>query len=271
MRIAHISDIHIGGTNFVPDWGEKMIEMINRIEAEIVLVSGDHTDDGYEHEFEKAKEFLARIKVPHMIVVPGNHDSRNEGYTIFEEIFGTRFPYFENEEVAILGIDSTEPDIDDGHIGRENYPLIEQRLSARNKLRILVLHHHLIPIPGTGRERNIPVDAGDVLRLCVDLRVNFVLCGHKHLPWYWMLEDTCFITAGTATSRRLKGRSYPSFNVMEVEDSRVIVKEVNVAQGSWRIAGKMNFVTGEESKKGTEAIRGMYFPLQGKAGIQTIF
>ena len=89
------------------------------------------------------------------------------------------------------------------------------------------MHHHLIPIPGTGRERNIPVDAGDVLQLCNELRVNFVLSGHKHLSWIWKLEETYFITAGTATSRRLKSRSYPSFNIIEIEDKKCVIKEVN--------------------------------------------
>lgn len=93
------------------------------------------------------------------------NDARNEGYKVFEDIFGTRFPSYEDDMVAICGIDSSEPDIDDGHVGRENYPYIREKLSAddKDKVRILVLHHllvlhhHLIPIPGTGREQHIPL------------------------------------------------------------------------------------------------------------------
>lgn len=96
-------------------------------------------------------------------------------------------------------------------------------------MKILALHHHLIPIPGTGRERNIPVDAGDVLKLCTELELNLILSGHKHLPWVWRLENTYLVTAGTATSRRLKGRYYPSFNVLEIEKGKVILKEVDVS------------------------------------------
>ena len=228
MKIVHISDLHIPGPNFVSEWGEKLIDIISSVEPEILLVTGDITDDGYVHEYEMAKAYIGRIKAKNTIVVPGNHDARNEGYKIFEEVFQTRFPHYENEKVAILGIDSTEPDIDDGHIGRENYAYIREKSSANNKIKILSMHHHLIPIPGTGRERNIPVDSGDVLKLCVGLGVHFVLSGHKHIPWVWKLENTYFITAGTATSRRLKGRSYPSFNVLEIEEEKFLLKEVNV-------------------------------------------
>jgi 3',5'-cyclic AMP phosphodiesterase CpdA len=202
--------------------------MVNSIKPEILVVTGDLTDDGHEHEYEQAKAFLDRIKVKNKIVVPGNHDARNEGYVLFEDIFKTRYPDYEDERVVILGIDSSEPDIDDGHIGREIYTRIKGKLPADKRIKILAMHHHLIPIPGTGRERYIPVDAGDALKLCVDTEVNFVLSGHKHKPWTWKLEETYLVTAGTATSRRLKGRSYPSYNILEIEDKKAILKEVNV-------------------------------------------
>lgn len=234
MRLVHISDLHVSGHNYVPEWGEKVLDTLSSMRPDIVIISGDLTDEGYPHEYDVARSYTDRIDVENKIVVPGNHDARNAGYSIFEEMFGTRFPYYENDDIAILGLDSTEPDIDDGHIGRENYRTIEEKLSVRGKRRILALHHHLIAIPGTGRERNIAVDAGQVLRLCTQLGVDFTLSGHRHMPWVWRLEDTYFITAGTATSRRLKGRSHPSFNVMEIEGKRVILNEINVADGSSR-------------------------------------
>jgi 3',5'-cyclic AMP phosphodiesterase CpdA len=147
-------------------------------------------------------------------------------------MFETRFPCYEDDKVVILGLDSTVPDLDDGHVGRENYDMIEKKFSVDNKMKILALHHHLLPIPGTGRERNIAVDAGHVLRMITELDVDFVFSGHKHLPWVWKLENTHFVTAGTASSRRLKGRSHPSFNIMNVEGGKVVLDEINVADNS---------------------------------------
>ena len=95
------------------------------------------------------------------------------------------------------------------------------------------LHHHLIPIPGTGRERQIPVDAGDVLQLCQELDLDLVLSGHRHVPWVWKLEDTHFVTAGTTTSRRLKGRSHPSLNLFVLEDGKLELHEMDVSRGEY--------------------------------------
>ncbi len=239
MKIAHISDLHVSGYNFVKEWGENLIELLHEAKPDVLVVTGDITDDGYIYEYEIAKQYLDRIKVKTKIIVPGNHDARNEGYRIFEEFFGTRYPFYEDEHVVFLGVDSTEPDIDDGHIGRENYPLIKEKLS-NHKQKILLLHHHLIPIPSTGRERNIPVDAGDVLRLCIEVGVNYVLSGHKHFPWIWRLENTYFITAGTATSHRLKGFSYPSFNLLHLTDTRQgFIKIVDVKEKKVKVTRKL--------------------------------
>jgi 3',5'-cyclic AMP phosphodiesterase CpdA len=232
MKIAHVSDLHLTSVNFVKEWGENVIDILDSIEPEIVVLTGDFTTESFIHEWDIAKEYVDRIDAKNKILVPGNHDARNEGYKIFEEIFETRFPCYEDDNVVILGLDSTVPDLDDGHVGRENYDMIEKKLSVDNKMKILALHHHLIAIPGTGRERNIAVDAGHVLRMITQLNVDFVFSGHKHLPWVWKLENTYFITAGTASSRRLKGRSHPSFNIMSIEDDEVVLNETNVADGS---------------------------------------
>lgn len=231
MRIAHVSDIHVTSSHYVPQWGDTLRTMVNSMEVDLLIITGDLTDNGHPHEHDIAKEFLEGLRAGDRIVLPGNHDARNLGYEIFEEIYGTRFPVFENDEVVVFGMDSTEPDIDDGHIGRENYEKIRSMFSVEDKVKILCMHHHLIPIPGTGRERHIPVDAGETLALCTELGVNMVLSGHKHLPWTWRLEDTYFITAGTATTRRLKGRSHPSFNIMDLDGESIRMRELNVASG----------------------------------------
>src|SRR6266487_2484613 len=63
--------------------------------------------------------------------------------------------------VTVVAVDSTEPDLDHGQIGRGRYAWIEESFAAPADLRVFVCHHHLLPVPGTGRERNIIYDAGD--------------------------------------------------------------------------------------------------------------
>ncbi len=244
--IVHLSDLHLGGQYFVPEWGDKVVELVNQINPEVLVITGDLTTEGYLYEYQQVKDYLTGFAaIKNRIVVPGNHDARNEGYVIFEEIFGTRYPSYENENLALLGIDSSEPDIDDGHIGRANYPMIISYFNNRNKIRIIAMHHHLVPIPGTGRERHIPKDAGDVLKLCLDLDIRLVLSGHKHLPWIWRLENTWLITGGTATSRRLKGRTSPSFNIITIGEQELVISEVDVATGRIALARKTPLAFGK--------------------------
>ena len=78
------------------------------------------------------------------------------------------------------------------------------------------MHHHLVPVPGTGRERNIVYDAGDMLQVLASCGTDLVLCGHKHVPNVWRLEDMLIVNAGTACSHRLRGRVRPCYNIIEI-------------------------------------------------------
>ncbi len=124
---------------------------------------------------------------------------------------------------TIVAVDSTEPDLDNGQIGRGRYRLIEEAFAGAADLRVFVLHHHLLPIPGTGRERNIVNDAGDALECLQRAEVDLVLAGHKHVPYAWRLEDLFVVNAGTVSSSRLRGKGRPCYNVVEVEGTHVNV------------------------------------------------
>ncbi|MBS7288574.1 MAG: metallophosphoesterase [Candidatus Freyarchaeota archaeon] len=227
VLVAHISDIHLTSGYFSRELGENVVEEVNRVKPDLLVVTGDLTDNGHPHEYREAKAFLDRFKVERVLVVLGNHDSRNAGYMLFEELFGSRYPSVEVGPLRVVGVDSTEPDLDDGHIGRLAYRIVEDELKGFSGVKAVALHHHLVPIPGTGRERNIPSDSGDFLKLLSDLNVHLVLCGHKHVPWFWKLNEILIINAGTATTLRLKAHTPPSFNLITVNRNRVVAERVN--------------------------------------------
>ena len=162
VRIAHISDIHVGSSLFVPDLMNSVIEEINEMRPGAVVCTGDLTSEGYRPEYEGAISYLSRIEAP-MFIVPGNHDARNVGYLHFEEMIGPRYWASDVQGVRIVGADSSEPDINDGQIGRERYPWIREQFAAPADLKVFAIHHHLLPVPGTGRERSIVNDAGDLV------------------------------------------------------------------------------------------------------------
>jgi Icc protein len=223
FSIAHISDLHCGSPHFQPDLLERAIEEINELGPDVTVVSGDLTTDGFKQEYEAARDYIDRVECDNLIVVPGNHDSRNVGYVHFEELFGPRARVLHKDGVSIVAVDSSEPDLDHGQIGRNRYRYIEEGFSHPADLRIFVLHHHLLPVPGTGRERNVVYDAGDLLEVLIGSGVHLVLSGHKHVPYAWKLEDLFVVTAGTVSSLRLRGHTRPCYNVVEIGPERVAI------------------------------------------------
>jgi 3',5'-cyclic AMP phosphodiesterase CpdA len=224
FTIAQISDIHCGSPHFVPSLLERAITEINELEPNVVIVSGDLTADGFREEYDLAREYIDRLDIEDPIVIPGNHDSRNVGYVHFEELFGERRRDVHMEGVSIVAIDSTEPDVDHGTIGRGRYGWIEERFASHDAvLRIFVLHHHLLPVPGTGRERNVVHDAGDALECLLRSGVHLVLSGHKHVPYAWRLENLFVVNAGTCSTKRVRGKTKPCYNVIEATEERVTV------------------------------------------------
>ena len=173
-RIAHLSDLHLCDAHFLKDIAEEVVVSLNEIAPDIVVITGDLTQNGVYPEFEGAKEFIDRIDCRNKVIVPGNHDSRNVGYLFFEEIFAERSSCYSFEGVTVVGVDSSEPDIDDGHIGREMYDWIAKSFET-DGFKVFALHHHLIPVPMTGREEQILVDSGDVLELLSNCGVDIIL------------------------------------------------------------------------------------------------
>ena len=235
FKIAHISDLHCGGPAFVPNLLERAISEINELGPDLVVCSGDLTTAGYKPEWMQAKAYLDRIECEAMVVVPGNHDARNVGYIHFEELFGDRSPVLRVGDVTVVAVDSTMPDLDEGQIGRGRYAWIEEQFSGKARLRIFVLHHHLLPIPGTGRERNIVFDAGDAIECLQRAGVDLVLSGHKHVPYAWRLEDMFIVNTGTVSTTRLRGNGRPCYNVVEVSGTHVDVWRKYPYHGQERI------------------------------------
>ena len=234
IRIAQISDIHCGEATFDPAVMTSTIERINRMEPDLVAVVGDLTGAGYRWEFEEAAEWIAKLEPPR-VVIPGNHDARNVGYVHFEEIFGNRFSRYrqgfdaeraerlDSTGFTIAAVDSSDPDVNEGHIGRERYPWIQEQFDEPGDVRIFMIHHHLVSIPGTGRERNIITDAGDILAHLTESDVDIVLSGHKHVPFFWGVNGMLICHSGTVTTKRVRGLTPPSWNEILIDATTIKV------------------------------------------------
>lgn len=220
IRIAHISDFHVGSPHFVPNLMNRVILEINEVSPDLVVCTGDITNEGYRQEYKTAAAYIQQIRSP-FVAVPGNHDSRNVGYVHFEEMVGPRWWARDVGGVRLVGVDSSEPDLNEGQIGRDRYGWILDHLDVPADCKIYIQHHHLLPIPGSGRERSSINDAGDVLELLIRAGVRVALTGHKHVPYVWRLENLYIVNTGTCSSLRVRGYTKPCYNILELDGSDV--------------------------------------------------
>jgi Icc protein len=241
MRIAQLSDVHVGGARYHQDLLRTAIEEINAAEPDIVVVAGDLTDEGYPDQYPEAAQELGAIACENVVLVPGNHDARNVGYLLFEDTFGTRDTRLRLRcaglEIALVAIDSSKPDLDEGEIGREHYGWIEEGFAGDADMRLFVCHHHLMPVPGTGRERNQVLDAGDVISLLRQLSVDLVLSGHRHVPYVWPVAGMFIVHSGTVSTLRTRGFAHPAYNMITIEGGRIAV-ELRIPGGERQSLGE---------------------------------
>jgi 3',5'-cyclic-AMP phosphodiesterase len=243
LRIAHLSDIHCGDLRFDHKLMTNCIDLINEEDPDLTVIAGDLSVDGYREQFDEARGYIELLNCRNKVIIAGNHDCRNVGNIYFEELFGPRsstisFTYDgggtkdPGEKVVVVAVDSNKADVNDGEVGRHNHRFIASEFATDATLKVFVLHHHLVHVPGTGRERNIVWDAGDVLHALREARVDIVLSGHKHVPYVWPLAQMYLITSGTVSTLRTRGRTLPSFNFIEITDEEISVHMVSSADGS---------------------------------------
>ena len=245
VLIAHLSDLHVGAHNHVEKTLLDSIDQVNNLNPDLIVLTGDLTDNGYYLEFLKVNDYLDLFENP-VMVVPGNHDARHVGNETFEEIFHNRSGTLSNDtdDLTVIGLDSSEPDLDYGKVGRPQQVWMEDELlkaQKNNQYKIIALHHHIIPVPKTGRERNVLADAGDILHSLTNNNVDLVISCHKHVPHVWKLQNTVFVTAGTVSSLKLRGKDSNSFNTYNIEKNAL---EINLNQ----VNGKKHLMAKFENK-----------------------
>lgn len=246
-RIVHISDVHFG-PHFLPEVAEGVLEFIAEREPHLVVISGDLTQRAKPRQFREARAFADRIEVP-TVVVPGNHDVPL--YRFWERIFSPFGAYsrhfspelepsFHDEEMAVVGINTAFGwTLKDGRItlGRLRRAAEQLGEAPSDRVRLVVLHHQLIPAPRFGSQR-VLTNAWEALELFGRLDVEVVFAGHLHQAWVGLSEGyypsggrpILVVHAGTTTSGRGRGseRGRNTLNVVEIDD-----KEITVGHHGW--------------------------------------
>ena len=187
MRLLHLSDLHAGSAE------ETQVErglapLIERIDPQLIIVTGDLAHRGRRSEHERAAGFLRAFRRP-LLVIPGNHDIPyafparfTRPWTEFERQWETVEPVFRSDDVIVVGLNSVRPwRHQSGGIRRSQIARTRELLARapEDALKVVALHHHLVGAPWRSRKK--PVSRrSEVLEGLVDAGAELILAGHIH-------------------------------------------------------------------------------------------
>lgn len=192
MRIIQISDTHISREHpsRTADL-ERCIEAINALDQQpdLVVHTGDVAHDGLPEEYELARQVLARLSVPYL-VLPGNRDNRQELIRAFQDgrhiRVGMDFVQYsvEARDARLVFLDTASRTSNKGRFCRDRLAQAERLLAADSARPTLVFLHHppfevgIIPDPFQFESWD-DVRALEAL-LARHTEVRSVICGHIH-------------------------------------------------------------------------------------------
>jgi 3',5'-cyclic AMP phosphodiesterase CpdA len=221
------------------EMGAKLInERLKENPNAKLLHLGDITDSGTYEDFEFSKTVLTNSFPDHVIhTIPGNHDMRNIGDQLWKEFYDERQFLIDTREsggnMVILGIDSAEPDENTGRIGDRGIEAIAELVTIPDDvIKVLCFHHHLLPIPSTGRERSMILDAGNISRVIWKAGVDILITAHRHYPNVFTLSNgernALLINSGTFSSFKTRGRAGHTFIDIKIRNKEINVQFVGV-------------------------------------------
>jgi 3',5'-cyclic AMP phosphodiesterase CpdA len=187
VRLLHISDLHAGSVKETAV-EQSLKPLLERVQPDLIAVTGDLTHRGRRGEHERAAELLRDLGRP-LLVVPGNHDIPysfparfTSPWAEFERQWETVEPVFRSDDLVVVGLNSVRPwRHQSGGIRHEQIARASELLAdaPEGALRVVALHHHLIGAPWRSRKK--PVSRrSEVLAGLVEAGAELILAGHIH-------------------------------------------------------------------------------------------
>lgn len=191
VTVLHTSDFQCGKP-FVSRAADALVRLASRVQPDLIVCSGDLTQRAKKREFTQARNVLDRLGDAPVVVTPGNHDVPL--YRFWERLVA---PYgnwraFAGPELdtvtrvpgaTVVALNSSAPRraIVNGRVDSGQVDFARQAFSVApaGDRRIVVVHHHFIPVPGGLGGPPLP-GAAELIRAFVDMDVDVVLGGHVH-------------------------------------------------------------------------------------------
>ena len=218
-----------------------LVEIIQKMEWDHLVISGDITQLSLEKEFSLAREILdpLLIKSERVTVIPGNHDryiNQHDGTDLFTKYFGEFFGTNEvhvskiNQKWVIIGWDSAHPnDLRTAAGTVKNTTIQASEKLIKNfpdQTNFIVVNHYPLTFPEDWKfDRSLELYNLVPVRnwIMQNSQIRLYLHGHIHLTWSHRLpRDSApelLLVNSAASCSKLYNGQISSFHQIVLEDS----------------------------------------------------
>jgi 3',5'-cyclic AMP phosphodiesterase CpdA len=259
-RLLHVSDLHVG-THEEPETERALARLVERLEPQLVVASGDLTHRGRRQQLERAAELLRSLGPP-VLAVPGNHDLPYtparfvRPWTQFEQVWETTEPTASPPGLHVVGLNSVRPfRHQGGALSGAQLRRASERLAAAapDALRVAVLHHHLIGAPWRAARKRPVSRRNHVLRTLVDAGADLILAGHIHQAAVSERHEFEVVgdEARTAVVAIAPGLGQPrprrlgearGLHVHEADADAIVVRTFRWSHGDWTLGAERRYL-----------------------------
>ncbi len=264
LRLLHLSDLHAGSVEETAV-EDHLARLVERVQPELIAVTGDLAHRGRRSEHERAAAFLRGLDRP-LLVIPGNHDIPytfparfTRPWDEFERQWSTVEPVYRSDGLLVVGLNSVRPwrhqsgGIRSSQIAHAAELLRE---APEGTLRVVALHHHLIGAPWRSRKK--PVSRrSEVLAGLVDAGAELILAGHIHqsatserhefeVERNGLRGVTVSIAPGLGQPRPNRRGEARGLHVYEASADVLLVQTYAWRGGDWGLTATRTFPRGRE-------------------------
>ena len=259
-RLLHVSDLHVG-TQEEPEAVRALARLVERLEPQLVVASGDLANRGRREQLTRAAELLRSLGPP-VLAVPGNHDLPYtparfvRPWAEFERVLETTEPTASAPGLHVVGLNSARPfRHQGGALSNAQLDHAAARLATAEPgaLRVAVLHHHLIGAPWRAARKRPVSRRNRVLRALVDAGAELILAGHIHQAAvserheFEVVGDepgavVVAVAPGFGRPRPRRLGEARGLHVHEADADAIVVRTFGWSHGNWKLGAERRFL-----------------------------
>jgi 3',5'-cyclic-AMP phosphodiesterase len=241
MKILQLTDFHLFGSDQgclleinTFDTLQAVIKDIKLL-PDIVVISGDISQDYSADSYEFAKKIMSEFKCP-IFVIPGNHDNPKlfgKILTSAENIHTDKVINYQGWRIILLN--TQIPRGVAGFLAPEELRFLETELKANQATPTMIfLHHHILPIKCAWLDRIKLLNGRQFLEKIEQYEnIKLVVCGHVHQEFearrnnthFLATPSTCIQFASNSEKFKLDGLM-PGYRWFELNSDATYTTEV---------------------------------------------